>query len=616
MRRILAWTIAALAAVLVLAAGLVAAVNAGYGRALLVRAVEARVHRPVQLNGTLQAHLFSRHPQIVAEGVTIGSPSWMPAGRAADIGRISMVLEWPGFSHRAGIVALDVQAATLYLARDELGHANWQLTYPPKTAANKRAPIIRSLTAPNVHVMLNDALRHLQFNGTVSVQGSSVLAPQPLRIAGSGQLNGRPDSFELSADPLATASHDHPYHFSFAERSSGSRIEGRGVLSQPFAYDVVDATFEAVGPDLKDLYFLTGVHLIDTGDYRLTGRVERRQKHTVFSDLVAKSGQSDMRGTVATDATNIARRKLDIDLSSQLLRLADLGARAAGRATEAKSPLLLSDAMLSLTMLRTRDANIKFRAHELEVGRLTIRAVSTQATMDHGVLTVAPLSAQLLGGRVTAHLKLDAGPKIPTANLDIRGTDLQLGQFPYKDPDHPPVEGPMQVQVALTGAGSSIHEVAASATGTVTTQLPHGSLRDSFAELTGLDLRGLGLLLTRNKREVPIRCAVAKFAVHEGTVVVQSLIADTEPVLITGEGQIHLDSENLDLDIRGRPKSLRFFRLRAPITVRGTLAHPSLGIQTSQSALKVVDPGEAKDADCAALLAEAGAGGPRAPAPR
>jgi uncharacterized protein involved in outer membrane biogenesis len=601
-RRILAWTIAALAAVLVLAAGVIAAVDAGYGHALLVRVIARRVHRPIQV-GMLQTHLFSRHPQIVAEHVTIGNPPWMPAGRAAQIGRVSMVLVLPGFSHRAGVDALDVQGATLYLARDATAHANWQLTSPPKTAANKDAPIIRSLTVPNAHVILNDALRHLQFDGTVSVQGAGSAASQPLRISGSGQLNGRADAFELTADPLATASHEHPYHFSFAERSSGSRIEGRGVLSQPFAYDVVDATFEAVGPDLKDLYFLTGTHLIDTGDYRLTGRVSRRQKHTVFSDLVAKSGQSDMRGTVAIDSTNIARRKLDIDLSSQLLRLSDLGPRAAGRATETKSPLLLSDAMLSLTMLRTREVNVKFRAHALELGRLMIQTVSVQGTIDHGVVTVAPLSAQILGGRVNAHLKLDAGPEIPIAKMDVRVTDLQLGQFPYKDPDHPPVEGPLQMQVSLTGAGSSIHEVAASANGTVTTQLPHGALRDSFAELTGLDLRGLGLLLTRNKREVPIRCAIANFNVHQGTLVVQRLVADTEPVLITGEGQIHLDSESLDLEIRGRPKSVRLFRLRAPITVRGTLAHPYLGIQTSGSAFKMVDRGTAEDADCPALLA-------------
>ncbi|MEJ0008430.1 MAG: hypothetical protein WDM77_19230 [Steroidobacteraceae bacterium] len=102
--------------------------------------------------------------------------------------------------------------------------------------------------------------------------------------------------FALTADPLATASHKSPYHFTFTERSSGSHIEGHGLLPQPFAYDVVDAAFEADGEDLKDLYFLTGVHLVDTSTYHLTSNVTRRGKHTVFSDLVANSGQSDVRG--------------------------------------------------------------------------------------------------------------------------------------------------------------------------------------------------------------------------------------------------------------------------------------------------------------------------------
>ena len=163
----------------------------------------------------------------------------------------------------------------------------------------------------------------------------------------------------------------------------------------------------------------------------------------------------------------------------------------------------------------------------------------------------------------------------------------------------------MQAQILISGAGHSVHQVAASANGTVTVEVPHGQIRESFAELTGLDLRGLGLLLMKNKREVPLRCAFASFKVQGGTLIAQNVVADTEPVLITGEGQIHLDSEALDLQIRGYPKSLRFLRLRAPVLLRGTLGHPSIGVQSSKSALVVVDPGKAKDLDCAAMLAGA-----------
>jgi hypothetical protein len=46
-------------------------------------------------------------------------------------------------------------------------------------------------------------------------------------------------------------------------------------------------------------------------------------------------------------------------------------------------------------------------------------------------------------------------------------------------------------------------------------------------------------------------------------------------------------------------------RLSAPISVQGTLAHPSIGVEKGQRKFKLIDPGHAKDADCGELLAEA-----------
>ncbi len=131
-----------------------------------------------------------------------------------------------------------------------------------------------------------------------------------------------------------------------------------------------------------------------------------------------------------------------------------------------------------------------------------------------------------------------------------------------------------------------------------------GALRESFAELTDVDLRALGLLLTRNKQDVPVRCAIARFKAQVGTLTARDLIMDTDAALITGEGQVHLDSETLDLGIHGNPKSLRLFRLRTPVLVQGTLVHPAFHIKLRDSHLMVTDPGRARDADCAALLPE------------
>ena len=601
-RRTLAWTAVVLAALIVLTTGLAVALNAGYGSSLVVWGFALRTGRDIQVNGALQAQLFSRSPEVIAQQVIIGNPPWMPAGRTAEIAKLTMVLKLPGFDHPAGVVRLDMEGATLHLLREADGRANWQMTDPAHRRIHKNSPIIRSLSVPNAHVELADARRHLQFVGTVSASGpQGPGAPQPVRLVGTGELNGRPDRFEVTADPLTTASHRAPYHFTFSEHSGESHIEGTGVLPQPFIFQIVDADFEAAGPDLKDLYFLAGIRLIDTGSYHLTGKFSRRDTHTEFNDLAITSGQSDMRGNIAVESAN-GHRKFDLDLRSRNLKLADLGPRAAGRATEPKPPWLLSDARISLNVLRIGAATVKFHADQVQIGRLALHNVSARSSLDGAVLTVAPLTADVLGGRANAHLTLDGVKDTPAAALDLRITDLQLGQLPYKNAEHPPLEGPLRVRIVINGAGQSVHQIAASANGTVTAQIRSGAIRESFAELTGLDLRGLGLLLIKNKKETPVRCAVARFKAHDGTLIVQNLVADTDPVLITGEGQIHLDSEALDLGIHGDPKSLRLFRLRAPLQVQGTLAHPSIHVQKNDSKMLVVDPGKAKDVDCAALL--------------
>jgi uncharacterized protein involved in outer membrane biogenesis len=160
----------------------------------------------------------------------------------------------------------------------------------------------------------------------------------------------------------------------------------------------------------------------------------------------------------------------------------------------------------------------------------------------------------------------------------------------------------LQLRANLKGLGKSLHEAAASAEGTVTATLPGGMVRDSLAELTGIDLRGLGLLLAKNNKEVPVRCGIASFQANKGILTARSLVLDTEPVVISGEGSVNLNTEVLDFTLRGFPKNMRVLQLRAPIVIRGTLKAPSFGIQAQDSKLVLLDPGKAKNLDCGSLL--------------
>jgi uncharacterized protein involved in outer membrane biogenesis len=313
-----------------------------------------------------------------------------------------------------------------------------------------------------------------------------------------------------------------------------------------------------------------------------------------------------MQGRVSIDRSG-GRPKLDADFRSQLLRMSDVGVRAAAGNSEPdpQAPLLLSKASLNPGTLRRDDAVVNFHARRVDIGHIPIHSVALVLTLNHGVMVAAPLSAEVSEGKLSGRVQLDANSDNPAADADLTISNLQLASIPYQHADAPPLEGLLRARVAVTGHGSSVHQVAATADGKVTAIIPHGSIRASLAELTGINLRGLRLFLTKNPQQAVIRCAVARFQARDGRLTANTLIIDTDAMTIEGQGGIQLDSEALDLEIRGRPKGLRFLALHTPVLVRGTLAKPSFNIQPRPSALKLIDRGVAKDADCGSLIAAA-----------
>jgi uncharacterized protein involved in outer membrane biogenesis len=595
-RRGLLGLLGALALAVALVIGFALAVEAGHFRASLIHFIAARIGRPIEVRGTLTAHLMSLTPRLEGQQVEIGNPPWMPAGRTADIGTIVLVLQMPWFGRRFGVASLAMKSASLYLTRDEAGRANWQ--WSERGRPGRQMHIVRSLSVPDAKVSLDDARRHLKFQGTASAQSTG---DEPFKLIGAGQLNGRAVSFEIAGDALATASHHQPYRFTFIERSSETVLQGHGSLPRPFDFDAIHAEFDVQGADLRDLYYLTGVGLMNTGSYRLSGSLERNGLHFDFRDLSVKSGESDARGSVSVDSTG-ERSRLDIKMESRVLRTADIGLRAAGRAPPAAGPpLLLSDAELNPQSLRRSDANIAFRAAAVRIGRLSLADLSAQGTLERGVLTVKSLVADLMGGKLDVRGRMDANKERPPVSADIRVAGLELDRVHRKEGIPAPIEGALRAHLVASGTGSSVHQFALSARGTVTVVVPHGAVRDSLAEMTGVDLRGLGLLLAKDKRETELRCAAGILKAEDGTLTIERFVADTDPVLIRAEGQIQLATESLALRLRGEPKELRLFHFRSPVAIGGTLSQPSVGVEARH--FEVVDTGKAKDEDCTSLIA-------------
>ncbi|HEY6923022.1 MAG TPA: AsmA family protein, partial [Steroidobacteraceae bacterium] len=290
----------------------------------------------------------------------------------------------------------------------------------------------------------------------------------------------------------------------------------------------------------------------------------------------------------------------------------------------AQGQTLLPDAKLDLKRIRAMDANVKYRAQSVKTQKMSIREIVVDLKLDNGVLSFTPVSFVLPQGKLTSNIKVDGSKDIPEVDIDSRVTQVQLSQFKTKAGVEP-IDGALVARAILHGRGKSLHEIGATAQGTLSAVIPHGDIRSAFAELLGIDAaKGLGLILTGNQDKTAIRCGVANFKAQGGVFAAQDIVFDTDKVLVLGRGEVDLGTELVDLTLTGQPKKFRLFRIKSPVEIHGPLKKPKVGLKPGNtpgeialatalgvlatplaSVIAFIDPGLAQDADCNALITEA-----------
>src|SRR5262249_12794207 len=161
------------------------------------------------------------------------------------------------------------------------------------------------------------------------------------------------------------------------------------------------------------------------------------------------------------------------------------------------------------------------------------------------------------------------------SDIDIRVTELKLEELVRGNP--PALEGSLLARAKLHGVGNSVHKAASTANGTPAFVVPRGQIRQSIAELLGIN--GARAILLDNRTQTELRCAVAGFEAKDGVMTLNQFVFDTDVVQVSGEGTLNLRDERVDLKLTGHPKKPRLVRVRAPITVTGTLGHPDMGVK-------------------------------------
>ncbi|MEC5213409.1 uncharacterized protein involved in outer membrane biogenesis [Polaromonas sp. CG_9.5] len=479
--------------------------------------------------------------------------------------------------------------------------------------------------------------------------------PLPLSYKASGKwkngaftANGRTGGvLKFSKDTQA------PFPIEVNAVAGRTTLKAKGSIANLADLEGIDATFDLQGQNLDDLYTLLGVVMPSTPPYKLRGKLEKKEKLWAVTQMQGLLGKSDLSGVLSFDQS-AATPLLSGKIHSKIMDFADLGpiiglepssssapkavaaahnkkakpsAATSGKraATAGTAPgKVLPTTPLDVTKLKAMNADVTYAAADIRhVRELPLDKGSVHIKLNAGLLQLEPISLGIAGGALAGTIRIDANvmPASFTTNLDARA--LQLNQLFPTVKNTKTSLGKISGQFDLKGRGNSVAEMLGSASGNVAVLMGKGEISNILLEFMGLDGGEVIKFLLRGDRNVQLRCAAAAFDVKQGLMSSRAIVLDTSDTVITGEGQISLRNETLDILLKPKPKDMSILSLRSPLRIGGTFADMSAGPEKAALAgraglallLGAINPllalaatietGPGVNADCAAVLKEA-----------
>jgi AsmA family protein len=620
--------------------------NWDWFRPPLAKMLSAKLHRPVKIVGHLRVHLLTWTPTVTLGGLQIGQPGWAPERKDfADFDQITVKMKLlPLLTGHVILPLIQVDHPQIDMYQAKNGRSNWDFSDGKKAGKPAKLPPIQNFVINDGKLAITSLQRKLEFSGTVNAHDSTTGAGQGgFHMGGTGQLNGKPFLMNVTGGPLLNVKPNVAYPFNARVSAGDTVVTAKGQVPHPFNLGQVFADVSLSGRDLADIYYLTGITLPNTPPYSIAGHLSRDEKVYSFDRFHGRVGSSDLEGHLKADmSSNDNRPDLTGALVSQRLDFKDLGSLfgatgrnkpaaphiAAVQPTPAAGHRLLPDAPLDASRIRSMDADVTYKAETVVASpNLPLRGVDLGVKLDHGLLSLNPIRFKFPQGQLAGNAAINARGAVQRNAVDLRVSGIQMQQFLAAKGGKaaggpPPVEGVLDAHARLSGDGDTVHKAAATSNGEVVAVIPGGVIRQAFAELLSINAtKGIFQLLNKDQHQTDIRCAVADFQVRNGVLQARQIIIDTGVVQVKGQGNVNLNDETLNLTFTGDSKQFRLVHLDAPITVGGHLSSPAFGIKPAGPAIQAgigaalgaivfpplailpfIDPGLAKNANCAAVL--------------
>jgi uncharacterized protein YhdP len=261
---------------------------------------------------------------------------------------------------------------------------------------------------------------------------------------------------------------------------------------------------------------------------------------------------------------------------------------------------IFPDRPLPLDTLRQADADVKIQAAQVLLPNLPLNSLDISMVLKDGVLTVKPLKVALGKGSMDGHLSLQPQGKAASLTFVLKINKLDISYLTKGHKSTEGLEGNLDADIDLRAQGSSIAELMRGLNGKTVLVMGKGRVDNKYIDLLGGDLSSsLFRLLNPFRKETQytsINCFVSGFNIKDGVASTTAFALNTDHMVVVGEGEINLKTERLNVSLKPVPKhgigtrvtgrlTVSLSELRRPFKLGGTLAHPSLAVDPTQTAI-------------------------------
>ena len=243
---------------------------------------------------------------------------------------------------------------------------------------------------------------------------------------------------------------------------------------------------------------------------------------------------------------------------------------------------------------------MSIRAAEVLAPKIVLHDLDARAALLNGRLSVRPLTAVVGGGRLDGRFDLESRGKAAYLATVLTVRQLDVGAILRELKQANILEGRMDARIDVSGTGTSIAGIMSGSSGMTYATMGEGRLNNKYLGLLGSNIAsGIIQMINPFKKETPftrLSCLVCGFKIGKGNAETTAFVVNSDYMSVVGNGTINLRTEGLDFNLTPIPKegigtgltgklNLSLGELTRPFKLAGTLAHPSLAIDVTQSAI-------------------------------